>query len=180
MLGVVAEDLAPDDWFLVNEVIIPAGDPLSGVRVRARGVADGRPRRGGSARSAQQPRAGDPLTITLLTYETEADAADELERARSTTYQDCEVEQRRVARGLGAARVEVLPEDPAAPGVAIAMTETEGEGRTEYDVFLVVGRMRAHDRRVLLRRARSARPAVGRGRQVAAALAEEQGLPVPG
>ncbi|HMJ76923.1 MAG TPA: hypothetical protein VK507_13180 [Iamia sp.] len=177
--AILAEALAADDWFVTSEVIIRPEEPLTASDCAPEGWLTGALDRSIGMFGVPDASVDDPLTITLVNYETEADAADELERARSPEYQDCEVSQRQQVRHLGDAQVEVLPEDPAAPGVAIAMTETGGEALTEYDVILVVGRMRAQidvcscaelDLEYL-------RYLSG---TVAALLADEQGLPVPG
>jgi hypothetical protein len=178
VVAVVADQLGADSWFLVHEVQMPADEPptvedcaadgwLTGHLDRAIGMFDDR---GGSVPA--------PVTITVTHYETEADAEADLERARSTEHQACEVEQRqRIGRLDEAPEVVELPEVATAPGVAIAMTD--GEGRTEYDQTIVVGRMRAQldvcdcasfDEPYLEWVAAD----------VAAAMADQQGLPAPG
>lgn len=181
VLDTVADDLSADDWFPTSEYHMGAEEPVASAQCAPEGWQTGALDRAiGTFGLPDGAGPGDPLTIVLVAYETDADARADLERARSTAYQACEVEQRQQIHRLEPdPEVTVLPEDPTAPGVAISMTETVGEGRTEYDHIIVVGRLRAQldvcdcagfDLQYLRWVAAD----------VAAAMAEQQGLPVPG
>lgn len=179
-LGLVADVLSDDDWILEDEALMSPEAPVAAAPCAPQGWQTGARDRAIGTFRLPDGEIEAPLTVVLVSYQTEDTAAADLERARSTAYQDCEVWQRQQLDRLDAEHeVTVLPEDPTAPGVAIAMTETGGEARTEYDHIIVVGRMRAQldvcdcaDFDVpYLRRVAA---------DVAAAMAEVQGLPVPG
>jgi hypothetical protein len=117
----------------------------------------------------------DALTLSVTAYADEEAARAELDRARSQAYQDCELLQ---YPELVGATITALPDDPQAPGVAYEITEPDGP-RTEYDITIVVGAVRAHlDFCGCADLGLDGQQAVAR--QVAAAVATAQGLPAPG
>jgi hypothetical protein len=125
-------------------------------------------------RSTHKPYA---LVVSVVVYESSRLAADEAERAHREEHQRCAALRHQEDFGTTPV-VTALADDPAAPGAAYEVAETAG-GPAGYDVTVVVGVVRAHlavcvcaDADVEAQRELA--------RDVAATLAVEQGLPVPG
>ncbi len=130
-----------------------------------------------------RPATGNPraLTLSFTTYESDGAALDELGRVGGEPYRACEVEERlgEVTGPATDATVVALAPDPAAPGVIYQIDLVGGDPLTEYEFTVFVGRMRAHvDFCGCADLTLDEQTAVAR--QVAASLAEVQGLPAPG
>lgn len=178
-----ATDLVAGDWVVtdgedMSAVVVPpeacvVDGWLSEDTDRFR-VAFGRPSNGST----------DALDLSVTTYTSPEAAQAELERAGSQTYRDCEVPERldETTGGATGATVTGLPDDPLAPGVAYQIDLVGGVGGdtlTEYEFTIVVGDQRAHlDFCGCADLGLEGQQAVAR--QVAAVMAEVQGLPVPG
>jgi hypothetical protein len=180
-LVLVTESLEADSWVISDEYLMGPDEPVASSPCAPEGWNTGALDRAiGTYADLDEMGPEAAITVTLSSYQTEELAAADLERARTPEYQECEVSQRQQMSRLDQdVEVTVLDEEPTAPGVAIAMTETGGEGRVEYDHIIVVGRMRAQldvcscagFDELYLRWVAD---------DIAWAMAEVQGLPAPG
>jgi len=165
-----------DEW-VANELEDPSADPPGACLVDGWLSEDTDGFRGTFGRLANGSTFLPALTVSVTTYTSAEAAQAELERARSPRYQEeCEAKEVET-EGMTTAAVVTLPPDPQAPGVAY---ELQVPGVVTKNTFtVVVGARRAHlsfcpcaDLDLDEERAVA--------RQVAAVMAEEQGLPVPG
>jgi hypothetical protein len=139
----VASVLTTDDWEVTGAGAVAVGD-LEGACAPEGWMTDavdrfrtsyGRPSNGSTA----------ALTLSLTSYTATDTAGADRVRAGSQEYQDCEVTQHLAEfPDATGATVTRLPEDRQAPGVAYQIDEIGPVARTEYDLTVVVGVMRAH------------------------------------
>ena len=120
------------------------------------------------------------VTINVTVYGSEDDAAADLDRAGSSEWFECQ--RKRIDRTYGDPDpdFEAIPEDPQAPGVAyIEHFVVDGERSAETVHYVFVGQVRA----TITYCGCTSLGLDGRqrvARDVAAALADVQGLPAPG
>jgi hypothetical protein len=120
------------------------------------------------------------VTINVTVYGSEDDAAADLERVGGNEWFACHRQQIEDAYGDPNPRFEELPADPQAPGVAY-LEHFLSDGRRSLDTihYVFVGQVRA----TITYCGCTTVATEGRqevARDVAAALAEVQGLPAPG
>jgi hypothetical protein len=120
------------------------------------------------------------VTVNVTVYGDEADAAADLDRAGGSEWFACKRQQFYDTYGDANPRFEAIPEDPQAPGVAyIEHFVADGERGAETIHYVFVGRARA----TITYCGCTTVGLDGRqevARDVAAALAQVQGLPAPG